>query len=587
MESRGSDGRPAAVDGDAADRDVRDVLAGLVVGDGAGTDESLRAVARAAGGSDRLVPELLSALGDDATAVRIGAAWTLCALADDQPAAVGYLAERLAAWTDRESGAEPFEVGQVLAYLRGSYPGRVAEAVDSAAALGPLDADGGRRGADGRSRDGGRPAADRPGGGAVTDRPGGGAAGVGTSAGSPSSGGGAADSARLVETDGGVGETAVADLGEGRQVVRPSDRPGGVHQRPVESEPGPGAGPGPQRTPRVGRAADGEAVPETHPTHPDFEGRGAESIPAEPATPAESGDADDTAERTPTIGGRQPETPETFAAIGALSSFDRLSAVAKGCEERFATGYRCRAVEEDEERGVATRLFERPDEADRLDFAADLTKRLSRWRTLADGERVVDLFEWGDRPRPWVATQPVDASLADRDRPPVDEALRQAEQLADAVAHCHRHGTVHAGIDPRSVVFRGDALSGLERPMLDNVGLMHAFREYFQPANYLDPRFAAPEYFDSDFGRVDAATDVYGLGATCYYLFTGRSPYTGTYSEVREGVLDGRPPAPSAVHEAVPEELDSVLGKAMAREKMKRYDAVEGFRTDLEAVGGG
>ncbi|QLH80687.1 hypothetical protein [Halosimplex pelagicum] len=577
MDSRGSTERSVAVegDGDAAERDIRDVLAGLVVGDGAGTDESLRAVARAAGGSDRLVPELLDALGDDATAVRIGAAWTLCALADDQPAAVGYLAERLAAWSDRESGAEPFEVGQVLAYLRGKYPGRVADAVDSAAALGALDADGGRPG-DGRSR-GGRP---RDGGRSTTDRSGGGSAGRAASAGSPSSADGAADSPRSVETDGGVGGTAVADLGDGRQIVRPSNRRGGVHQRPV------GSGSGPERTPRPGRAEDTGAVPETHPTHPDFEGRDAESIPTEPATPAESGGADDAAERTPTIGGREPETPETFAAIGALSSFDRLSAVAEGCEDRFATGYRCRAVDEDEERGIATRLFERPEEADRLDFAADLTKRLSRWRTLADGEHVVDVVEWGDRPRPWVATQPVDESLAERDRPPVDEALRQAEQLADAVAHCHRHGTVHAGIDPRSVVFRGDALSGLERPMLDNVGLMHAFREYFQPANYLDPRFAAPEYFDTDFGRVDAATDVYGLGATCYYLFTGRPPYTGTYCEVREGVLDGRPPAPSAVNDAVPEALDSALGKALGREKTKRYDAVEGFRNDLEAVGG-
>jgi hypothetical protein len=558
MDSRGSNLRPVTVEGDgsAADRDIRNVLAGLVVGDGAGTDESLRAVARAAGGSDRLVPELLDALGDDATAVRIGAAWTLCALADDQPAAVGYLAERLAAWSDREGGAEPFEVGQVLSYLRGSYPGRVADAVDSAAALGPLDADGRRR----TGRDG------RPNPGASTDA-------TGTTDDQPS--------AERVETDGGVGGTAVTDLGDGRRIVRPSGRRGGVRQRPVE--------PGAERPVRPDDSDRSGAVPETHPTHPEFDETDAESVPAEPATPADADEPEkptDTAERTPTIGTHAPETPETFAAIGALSSFDSLSAVAEGCEARFATGYRCRAVDEGDERGVATRLFECPDEADRLDFAADLTKRLSRWRALADGERVVELFEWGDRPRPWVATQPVDESLAERDRPPVDEALAQAEQLADAVAHCHRHGTVHAGIDPQSVVFRGDALTGLERPMLDNVGLMHAFREYFQPANYLDPRFAAPEYFDTDFGRVDAATDVYGLGATCYYLFTGRPPYTGSYCDIRDGVLDGRPPAPSAVHEAVPEDLDSVLGKAMAREKMKRYDAVEGFRNDLEAVGG-
>jgi hypothetical protein len=110
------------------DRDLRDVLRHLVVVEGDRGKASLSAVAEAAGRNDRLVPELLAALEDDATAVRVGAAWTLCALADDQPAAVEYLATRL---TDRVDDG-PFEVGQVFSYLRGRYPGRVADAVDVA-----------------------------------------------------------------------------------------------------------------------------------------------------------------------------------------------------------------------------------------------------------------------------------------------------------------------------------------------------------------------------------------------------------------------------------------------------------------------
>jgi len=551
-----------------SDRDLRDVLSQLVVSEGDETDDSLRAIARAAGGSDRLVPELLAALDDDATAVRIGAAWTLCALADHQPAAAGYLAERLAercesdrqetsrgATRSRTDGDEPFEVGQVLSYLRGRYPGRVADAVDAAAANGTLGSGTGAVDSSSQTAGGDRgPTAH------VDAGP---------------------DQGKRIETDGGVPADAVTDLGDGRQVVRPSNRNGGVRQRPVQ----------PDQPGRPGRVTSPD-----HPTHPDFEG-GDESDttgsgPTTPDTPRRTDT--DTEPTTPTDPSAppttreddRPETPETFAAIGALSSFDRLSAVAEGCETRFATGYRCRAVSEEDERGVATRLFDRPDERDRLDFAADLEDQLGRWQALGDCEQVVDVVEWGERPRPWVVTQPVDESLADRGRSPVDEALWQAVQLADAVAHCHRHGAVHAGIDPESVVFRGDALSGLDRPMLDNVGLMHVFRSYFQPANYLDPRFAAPEYFDGDFGCVDAATDVYGLGATCYYLFTGRPPFSGSYSEIREGVLDRRPPSPSVVTDAVPAALDSIVGKAMAKEKIKRYDSVEGFQNDLESVCG-
>jgi len=127
------------------DRDLRDVLRHLVVVEGDRGEASLSAVAEAAGRNDRLVPELLVALEDDATAVRVGAAWTLCALADDQPAAVEYLATRL---TDRVDDG-PFEVGQVFSYLRGRYPGRVADAVDVAveepAASGSADSGGSRQ----------------------------------------------------------------------------------------------------------------------------------------------------------------------------------------------------------------------------------------------------------------------------------------------------------------------------------------------------------------------------------------------------------------------------------------------------------
>ena len=160
----------------------------------------------------------------------------------------------------------------------------------------------------------------------------------------------------------------------------------------------------------------------------------------------------------------------------------------------------------------------------------------------------------------------------------------QAVALADALGHCHRHGAVHGGLDPKSVVYPGDGLTGLDEPILDNPGLMGVFRRYFEPADYLDPRFAAPEYFDDDFGAVDTATDVYGLGAVCYFLLTGRPPFDGSYGAVRRGVLSESPDAPSSVVDAAPADADSVLAKALAKRKLKRYDSVEAFAADLRRV---
>jgi len=574
MDSPRDTDRPIVEDGRADDtaRDLRDVLRGLVVSDGGREDVSLREIASAAGGSERLIPELLAALEHDATAVRIGAAWALCALADEQPKATGYLTERIAERVD--DGDEPFEVGQVLSYLRGRYPGRVADTLDAAAAEGALEGD--------------RPPADarwtgpaRADGGTPDDRV---RTDGGTAAADPASDSG--PRGKRIETDGGVPASTVADLGDGRQVVRPSGDGPEVHQRPARPpEP---AHPGETPT------GPGHAPPEDHPTHPDFDGETPDAGTGEtrPVGRTETGGRTrpDTATEPetdhtgPSIPDDRPETPETFASVAALSRYDQLSAVAEGTEKRYATGYRCRAVADDEVSGVAVRLFDRPEEGDRLAFREALDERLARWQALADGDHVVDVAEWGQQPRPWVATQPIDASLAERDRPPIDEALRQAVALAEALAHCHRHGAVHAGLDPRNVVFPGDGLEGLDRPILDNVGLMHAFRSHFEPSSYLDPRFAAPEYYDSDFGSVDTATDVYGLGAVCYSLFTGRPPFDGSYEEVRRAVLEESPVPPSAVIDAVPEAIDEVIAKALAKRKLTRYESVAAVLADLKRV---
>ncbi|MEA5408958.1 hypothetical protein VB773_16205 [Haloarculaceae archaeon H-GB2-1] len=53
----------------------------------------------------------------------------------------------------------------------------------------------------------------------------------------------------------------------------------------------------------------------------------------------------------------------------------------------------------------------------------------------------------------------------------------------------HRQGITHGGLDPSNVAYVGNALDEDEQqpPLLTNVGLMHAFRWYVDPAEYLDP----------------------------------------------------------------------------------------------------
>ncbi|WP_324756318.1 protein kinase domain-containing protein [Haloarcula sp. GH36] len=275
------------------------------------------------------------------------------------------------------------------------------------------------------------------------------------------------------------------------------------------------------------------------------------------------------------------EQSEAFQAISLLGNFEEIAVVEPEQAVRYGSVLRTRATIDGEDHGVALRLFDPPDDEEiRRAFGAGVAEALAQWDGLAVHEGIATVHDWGDYPRPWVATPYLDGTLADRGRVGVERALRETAHLAGALAHCHNNGVVHGGLDPKTVVYPSSELSGLPAPRLDNVGILTMVREHVQPANYLDPRYAAPEYFDRSYGTVDAATDVYALGAVCYRLLTGRPPVTGQYDAVRKTILNEGVPAPSEREPQLPGGVDAIVRKATAGRKLSRYETAAEVRRD-------
>ena len=273
------------------------------------------------------------------------------------------------------------------------------------------------------------------------------------------------------------------------------------------------------------------------------------------------------------------------AAVGLqevvdTSSFDEMAIVAPPREGRYTTVYRTRAVMGSQEIGIALRTVAVPDDESEA-FVADVGDALDAWAAVDDHDLVASLYDWGDRPHLWLASDYADETLSDRHDLSYTDGLWNALQLGSAVAHAHGRGVVHSGIDPYNVVYTGTTMDARPVPMLTNVGLLDAIRAYVEPSEYLDPRYAAPEYFDRKYGRVDHATDIYQLGAVLYFLVTGRAPYRGTYDEIRSGVLSSQPPAPTDLNPEIPSWVDDVVAKAMARQKLRRYESATQLVADL------
>lgn len=190
---------------------------------------------------------------------------------------------------------------------------------------------------------------------------------------------------------------------------------------------------------------------------------------------------------------------------------------------------------------------------------------------------IAPLFEAGIAPdgRPWFAMglvegQAIDAWCAARG---ADRRRRVAlvAQVADAVAHAHRHLVVHRDIKPGNVMVDGEG-----RVVLLDFGISRVLEEgaaeLTQGGSYpLTPRYAAPEQHDG--GAVSTATDVWGLGALLHALLLDAPPR----------LPDGADAAELPAGATLPDDLRAILHQALAREPGRRYANAGDFAADLQA----
>jgi tetratricopeptide (TPR) repeat protein len=162
--------------------------------------------------------------------------------------------------------------------------------------------------------------------------------------------------------------------------------------------------------------------------------------------------------------------------------------------------------------------------------------------------------------------------------------------IADAIAYAHHRGIVHRDLKPANVIVGsfGETFVidwGLARV----VGGGDADADAAAPATAVvtvdgavvgTPAYMTPEQARGE--RVDARTDVYGLGALIYHVLCGEPPFTGASStEVIAKLLDAPPPGVAAREPRVPIDLAAIVTKAMARSPDERYPTARELAADL------
>lgn len=164
---------------------------------------------------------------------------------------------------------------------------------------------------------------------------------------------------------------------------------------------------------------------------------------------------------------------------------------------------------------------------------------------------------------------------------PPDESAGIVARLADALDYAHACGVVHRDVKPGNVLMTAEG-----RPVLADFGLAQLARAEIGLTRQGDvlgtPAYMAPEQARGDVEHVDARTDVYALGAVLYELITGSRPFAGaSAASVIYSVIHDVPQAPRRLRGDVPADLETICGKAMAREPGSRYATARELADDL------
>lgn len=162
------------------------------------------------------------------------------------------------------------------------------------------------------------------------------------------------------------------------------------------------------------------------------------------------------------------------------------------------------------------------------------------------------------------------------------EQVRQVlADVGEALDEVHRQGIVGLDIQPSRIL-----LSPEGRAMLADLCLAHILyapmtrtRERTLPVS---PAYAAPEIARGE--RPTRASDLYALGVLLYEMLLGHPPFLGAESSILLAQMNQPPPPPSQADRRLPEAVDAVIAKALAKEPAARYATAAQMVADLEGI---
>ena len=173
---------------------------------------------------------------------------------------------------------------------------------------------------------------------------------------------------------------------------------------------------------------------------------------------------------------------------------------------------------------------------------------------------------------PYVEGESLRDRLTREKQLPVDDAVRIAREVADALDYAHRHGVIHRDIKPENILLHdGHALVAdfgiaLAAARSDGGTRMTETGMSLGTPHYMSPEQAMGER------EITAKSDVYALGCVLYEMLTGEPPFTGpTAQAIIARVMTEEPRSLTLQRKTVPPHVEAAVLTALSKLPADRF----------------
>ncbi|MEO7521324.1 MAG: protein kinase [Gemmatimonas sp.] len=167
----------------------------------------------------------------------------------------------------------------------------------------------------------------------------------------------------------------------------------------------------------------------------------------------------------------------------------------------------------------------------------------------------------------------------------IDEAVRIAREVADALDYAHRHGVIHRDIKPENILLHDGRAMVMDFGIALAVSAAAGGRMTETGLSLGTPHYMSPEQATAE-REITGRSDQYSLASVLYEMLSGNPPHTGASAQqIIMKIITEHAQAVTVLRKSVPANISAALSKALEKLPADRFESAATFAAALSNPG--